>query len=123
MKKKGLEEYVEVLTDPVIKKAIFIAVFIRLIPWVGFFLSLKYFLPFNDLIRNWNIFHVIVTLTFPIWLMGLYYLPNVRKVKNPATRMWIYVIYIYLIITPALVILAGLLTGNGVEFFKSYNLF
>jgi hypothetical protein len=123
MEKKGLYTYVNVLSDPVIKNAMFLGVFIRLIPWTLFFLSLKYTIPFAELVRSWNIFHVTLTLAFPIWMAAIYFFPNVRAIKNDFLRMLVYALFIYVIITPALVLLGAIILPNSVDFFKSYKLF
>ena len=123
MEKKGLLPYLDVLTDPVIKHAISLGMFVRLIPWTLFFLYLKYPLPFADFVRSWNILHVTLTLAFPIWMAAIYFLPNVRAIKNDFLRLLVYAIFIYVIVTPAFVILGSIILPNSVDFFKSYKLF
>ena len=123
MEKRGLLPYLDVLTDPVIKNAICLGMFVRLIPWTLFFLALKYTIPFAGFVNSWNIFHVTLTLAFPVWMAAIYFLPNVRSIKNDALRMLVYAIFIYVIVTPAFVILGAVILPNSVDFFKSYKLF
>jgi len=126
MAKEGMTiGYANVFGDPAFKNPAFLAVFVRMIPWVGFFLSLKYerALPFIDLIKNWNIVHITISLAFPIWLGAIYFLPKLSQIRNKTLRAVLYFIFVYVIITPALVILASLMTNDPIGFFKSYSLF
>ncbi len=123
MVRKGVISYLDVLYDPVIKNAVFLGVFVRLVPWTFFFLALKYDIPFSDFMNSWNIFNVTLTLAFPVWMFAIYFLPSVRKIKNDFLRGIVYALFVYIIITPALVILGAIIIPNSVDFFKSYKLF
>ena len=123
MEKRGLRPYLDVLADPVKKNAISLGMIVRLIPWTLFFLALKYQIPFADFVKSWNVLHVTLTLAFPIWMVAIYFLPSVRSIKNDTLRLLVYAVFIYVIVTPAFVILGAIILPNSVDFFKSYKLF
>lgn len=121
---KAQPKYADVFADPIIKNAFFTGLFLRLIPWAGFFVLQKYSIPLiGPVIHVLNIAHVTLTLLFPVWMAALYYLPNITTVRDSTTRFWLYVIAVYLILTPGLVILGSLLVDQPLAFFKSYKLF
>lgn len=89
-------------------KSMFVLVFlIKLIPWLGYFaVSNNAFLFIAPVVRAFNLSHFLIMLAFPLWVGAIFYIRKVASVKDRQKRLLLYFVCWYLILTPAMVLLA-----------------